>query len=143
MLSPPLVSGLHHVTLPVTDLEVSTDWYTRVLGAERLPELDHHDDRGFRYSVVLFLPGLTIPIQLRLAPEAAGTATEFDPVTFAVADSTQLDHWETHLRACNVSHSPVVKARIGHALSFHDPDGTMLRLYTEPAGGLGAITQGG
>ncbi|QXE33258.1 VOC family protein [Streptomyces sp. GMY02] len=143
MTSPPVLSGLHHVTLPVSDLDTSTAWYASVLGAERIPALDHHDPHGARYSVVVALPGLGVPVQLRLAPEAAGTATAYDPVTLAVADRAALENWVEHLDACDVPHGPVAEARIGHALSFHDPDGTLLRLYTEPVGGFDAAVQEG
>ncbi|MFB7085664.1 VOC family protein [Streptomyces sp. NPDC056296] len=142
MVSPPSLSGLHHVTLPVTDLDASTAWYTRVLAGERVPALDHHDAETGRYSVVLALPGVAIPVQLRLAPEAAGTAAAYDPLTLSVTDRAELDRWAAHLDTCQVPHGSVVEARMGHALSFHDPDGTMLRLYTEPVGGFDAILKG-
>lgn len=78
----PCLSGLHHVTLPVSDLDASAAWYGAVLGAVRVPALDHHDPGGGRFSVVLTVPGLHVPLQLRLAPEAAGTAGGYDPLTW-------------------------------------------------------------
>jgi catechol 2,3-dioxygenase-like lactoylglutathione lyase family enzyme len=137
-MHPPALSGLHHVTLPVTDLEASAAWYTTVLGAVRLPALDHHDPAGGRFSVVMTVPGLNVPLQLRLAPKAAAAAGEYDPVTLAARDRAALDQWAAHLDATGVAHGPVTEARLGHALGFHDPDGTLLRLYTQPVGELHA-----
>ncbi|MFD8686523.1 VOC family protein [Streptomyces sp. NPDC059651] len=137
-MSPPLLSGLHHVTLPVSDLETSTAWYTSTLGATRVPGLDHHDPDGGRYSVVVTLPGLDVPVQLRLAPAAAAMPSTYDPLTLSVADESGLHTWARHLDALGIEHGPVKPARLGHALAFHDPDGTMLRLYATPAGGLAA-----
>lgn len=137
-MSPPLLSGLHHVTLPVSDLETSTAWYTSTLGAARVPGLDHHDPDGGRYSVVVTLPGLDIPLQLRLAPEAAAVPCTYDPLTLSVTDEAGLHTWAHHLDGLGIDHGPVKAARLGHALTFHDPDGTMLRLYATPAGGLEA-----
>lgn len=141
LVSPPRLAGLHHVTLPVSDLDVSTAWYTTVLGAARVPGLDHHDPAGDRCSVVVTLPGLDIPLQLRLAPEALGTTGSYDPLTLGVTDRAELDRWAAHLDEADVPHGPVTPARLGHALSFHDPDGTLLRLYTAPVGGLEAAVQ--
>ncbi|MEU6443306.1 VOC family protein [Streptomyces sp. NPDC047046] len=135
-MSPPRLTGLHHVTLPVSDLEASTAWYARTLGATRIPGLDHHDPAGDRYSVVVALPGLDTPLQLRLAPEAVAAAGSYDPLTLGVGDRAELDRWAARLDSVGVPHGPVAEARLGHALSFHDPDGTLLRLYTAPAGGL-------
>ncbi|NEA38734.1 VOC family protein [Streptomyces sp. SID11385] len=140
-MSPPRLTGLHHVTLPVSDLETSAAWYATALGATRIPGLDHHDPAGNRYSVVVALPGLDTPLQLRLAPEAVATAGGYDPLTLGVGDRAELDTWAAQLDSAGVAHGPVTEARLGHALSFHDPDGTLLRLYTAPAGGLASAVQ--
>ena len=80
---PPSLSGIHHVTLPVSDLGASADWYAHALGATRLPGLDHHDPQGNRFSVVVTLPGLGIPVQLRLAPDAGSRTLESPYAYFA------------------------------------------------------------
>ena len=135
MTAPELV-GLHHVTLPVSDLEASAAWYRKVLRGERVTRLDHHDAAGNPVALVLRLPGLSVPLKLQLLPEAAAALCGYDPVTFGVAGVPDLDRWVGHLDACGIAHSPVTPARIGHSVSLTDPDGTLLRLYTEPAGGL-------
>lgn len=132
----PVLSGLHHVTLPVSNLETSADWYKKALRGERVARLDHHDPAGNPVAIVLRLPGLTVPVKLQLAPEAAATDSGYDPVTLAVVDLTALDRWADHLDDSGITHSPVTPARLGHSISLNDPDGTLLRLYTEPAGGL-------
>jgi catechol 2,3-dioxygenase-like lactoylglutathione lyase family enzyme len=129
----PALSGMHHVTLPVTDLEAGAAWYAAVLGAVRVPGLDHHDPVSGRYSLVLTVPGLNVPVQLRVAPKAAAATGEYDPVTLAVSDRAVLDQWAAHLDAAGVAHGAVIEARRGHTLGFHDPDGTFFRLYAEPA----------
>jgi catechol 2,3-dioxygenase-like lactoylglutathione lyase family enzyme len=69
MTAPALV-GLHHVKLPVSDLDTSVAWYARVLGAQPQPQLDHLDDSGARYAVIMVLPGVPVPLELRWAPGA-------------------------------------------------------------------------
>jgi hypothetical protein len=39
-MSPPTLSGLHHVTVPVEDLDAGVAWFEQIFRAERLPWLD-------------------------------------------------------------------------------------------------------
>lgn len=135
-MTAPALTGLHHVTLPVSDLEASAAWYQRALLGERVTRLDHHDAAGDPIAVVLRLPGLTVPVKLQVQPEAAEALRGYDPVTLGVAGVADLERWIDHLDEQGVAHSPVMPARIGHSVSLTDPDGTLLRLYTEPVGGL-------
>jgi catechol 2,3-dioxygenase-like lactoylglutathione lyase family enzyme len=45
----PSLSGLHHLKVPVFDLEANLNWYQRVFGAHHLRALDHLDSDGARY----------------------------------------------------------------------------------------------
>lgn len=128
-MAPPALSGLHHVTFRVSDLDAGTEWYSRVLGAEHLKSLDHFDEQGTRFAVMLRLPGLAVPVQLRMVPEASPVRA-YEPITFGVADIRALNRWACHFDGCGVAHSPVRTARAGHAVTFADPDGTPMRLYT-------------
>jgi catechol 2,3-dioxygenase-like lactoylglutathione lyase family enzyme len=133
---------MHHVTFRVSDLTASTEWYSRVLGAQHLPHLDHLDGDGVRFAVMLRLPGLGVPFQLRLVP-GASPVSGYDPVTFAVADRDALDRWAAHLDSCGVLRSPVGATRAGHAVTFTDPDGTPMRLYLDVTDGASLLTPGG
>jgi catechol 2,3-dioxygenase-like lactoylglutathione lyase family enzyme len=133
---PPALSGIHHVKLPVADLEAAIDWYGRVLGAERLGHLDHHDGDGALYAVIVRLPGLDVPVELRQAPAEAAATAGYDPVTFAVADRAALDAWVEHLDALGVRHSPVVSGFVGDLVAIPTPDGLVVRLYTAFRHGL-------
>ena len=55
MASPP-IAGIHHLKFPVSDIDVSLAWYTLVLSATHLPELDHFTKGGDRYAVELQMP---------------------------------------------------------------------------------------
>lgn len=56
------LSGLHHVKLPVTDLDASVLWYQRVVGAQHLQQWDHHDSSRTRYAAILETPGVDFPM---------------------------------------------------------------------------------
>jgi catechol 2,3-dioxygenase-like lactoylglutathione lyase family enzyme len=128
-LSAPTVSGLHHITFPVSDLTAAISWYERLLGAEHLTALDHYDGQGEWFAAVLAVPGLDVPLQLRVG-EPVPVPAGFEPVTFAVRDRTALDAWVAHLDALGVPHPPATTARVGDSVQFTSPDGTPLRLYT-------------
>lgn len=131
----PEVAGLHHIQFPVSDLEASIAWFERVLGARYQPAFDHHDTGNARYAVILEVPGLPFPVQLRLSHALARAVAGYEPVTFGAADRAHLDAWASHLDACGVEHSGVRTARIGETIDFASPDGARLRLYTLPAVG--------
>jgi len=74
-MATPTLSGLHHLKIPVAHLATSLDWYQTVFGAEHLAALDHLDSDGARYAVILGIPDVPVPVELRWAPAAAaGTA---------------------------------------------------------------------
>lgn len=128
-MTPPL-RGIHHVKLPVADLERSVDFYAAVFGAVRLVEADHVDAEGRLYAVILRVPGLDPLVELRLDPARARATTGFDPLTLAVDDRAALAAWRTHLDRLGVAHSEEIPAIRAWLVVFADPDGTRLRLYT-------------
>lgn len=133
------LSGVHHISFAVSDLDAGIDWFTRCLCAERVPRLGHHDADGKLFAVVMTLPGDGPTIQLRLDPAASLGTAGFDPVTFAVFDRAELDRWVAHLDAQNIAHSAVLAKRIGEAVEFQSPDGIVLRFYTDPVGDLDTV----
>lgn len=139
-MPPTTTSGVHHVTFPVSDLQAGSGWYERVLGATRIPRLDHHDPSGALFAVIMRLPGLAVPVQLRIAPEVADAMAGFTPVTLSVPDLSALERWAGHLDALDVTRTEIRRARIGHCLDLHTPDGMNIQLYTEAAGPLETVT---
>ncbi|MFL6087332.1 MAG: VOC family protein [Mycobacterium sp.] len=138
-MAAPRLKRVHHIKLPVTDLDTSLNWYRRVLDAEHLTRFDHYDGAGTRYAVILQLPGVDIPIELRWAPDAAAATVGYDPVHFVAGGTDDLQAWVAHLDTLGIEHSPVITALAGQLLIFRDPDQTYLHLLTAPEGGVLAI----
>ncbi|HEY4454518.1 MAG TPA: VOC family protein [Pseudonocardiaceae bacterium] len=138
----PVLRGLHHLKLPVSDLDASLAWYQRVLGALHQRQFDHIDSDGVRYAVILAVPGVDTPLELRWAPEMAARTVGYDPISFAVDDPAALDAWAAHLDELGVEHSPVALGAAGRLLAFADPDGTHLRVLELPKGGVQHIVMG-
>ncbi|WP_405975538.1 VOC family protein [Streptomyces sp. NBC_00988] len=131
----PELAGIHHVKMPVTDLDRSRDWYGRVLGFKVTYEFQDAD--GVVRGVAGEVPGLgDSMLCLRVNSEAAQGCQGFDPVSFAVPDRADIEAWAAHLDTLGVPHSPVIEASIGWLLVFNDPDGLDLHLYSWAAHGV-------
>ncbi|UXX96631.1 VOC family protein [Streptomyces sp. AD2-2] len=137
-MSTPCHDGIHHIKLPVTDLERSTEWYTTVLGARRLTRLDHRRPDGTLFAVILDIPGIAGRVELRLDPATAKSVSGYDFLTLAVADRSTMDSWVTRLDSLGVHHSPLIVALVGWLLVVPDPDDLRLRFYTTEPHGLAA-----
>lgn len=120
---------VHHVALSVRDLGVSEPWYVRLVGAEPAMTLS---DGPFRRRVFALPGGQLFGLTQHDAPGEG----DFDPrrigldhVGFACADRAEVAAWQAHLDQIGVTHSGIVEADYGWALSFTDPDGTALEFF--------------
>lgn len=126
----PQLTGISLLKAPVSDMAVSLAWYEKVLGAERLVELDHLDAAGNPYAYMLHIAGLPLPVQLRLAPRTAARCSGFDPFAFEVETLADLEAWEKYLEEISEPNSGVLRGLVGWYLVFRDPDGLSLRIFT-------------
>jgi quinol monooxygenase YgiN/catechol 2,3-dioxygenase-like lactoylglutathione lyase family enzyme len=133
----PAHTGIHHIKLPVTDLERSAQWYGEVLGARRLAELDHRRPDGTLFAVILDVPGISGNLELRLDPATSRALEGYDFLTMTIEDRPALDAWVTRLDSLGIHHSPPIIAMVGWLLVAPDPDGLRLRFYTRQPHGLG------
>jgi catechol 2,3-dioxygenase-like lactoylglutathione lyase family enzyme len=135
----PSISGVHHVTFVVTDLDAGVEWFGRVLGTRHEARFDHHDESGALFGVVVSLDGFPGMIELRIATPDYLLTPGYDPVTLQVADDAELDEWFAHLEHEGVDHTPIKRRRTGRSIEFRTPDGVLLRLFTAPAGGFAEV----
>lgn len=124
----PALAGVHHLKLPVRDLERSREWYHSRLGY--VTEID------FVESDVLMGIGLRHPnggprLALRLDPERAAAAAGFDYFSIGVPDKNSIEALAERLTGLGEQHAGVHFASIGWILPMlHDPDGHEVRFYT-------------
>jgi catechol 2,3-dioxygenase-like lactoylglutathione lyase family enzyme len=129
----PDIASIHHISLTVTDLDRSVEWYKEVLGLAELMKEDHPDGNG--YAVVLGKPDFSMCVGLHTHSANASepcheTRTGLDHVSFGVAQRADLDAWAEHFKTLNVSQSPI-NDREGYAvLVFRDPDNIQLELIS-------------
>lgn len=125
----PVIAGIHHLKLPVSDLAVSLKWWEQVFGAQRVPEADHVMPDGTLFAYILKVPGIEPPLELRLAPDKTVKEAQFDSVTLAVQEKADLDAWVTWLDTEGVENSRLLRGLAGWLLVVRDPDGLPIRMY--------------
>jgi glyoxylase I family protein len=128
------LTGMHHVSLTVRDLDVSTSWYESLFDLEIVMD-EPGDERRAR---VYRLAGT--PVMLGLTEHASGDGSAFRPdrtgldhVAFSVAERRDLDLWVERLDAAGVEHSGRIDIPMGAILNVADPDGIQLSIFYEGA----------
>ena len=139
----PPVRGFHHLSLTVTDVEASVEWYQRLLELQRLPAPfpDYGGGEESGYSIVLIGPDAGISIGLHHHDGNDGRPfderrTGLDHIGMAVPDRADLDAWAARLDSLGVPHSGVndTDHPIPYsALVFRDPDNIQLEFFHLPS----------
>ena len=129
----PEISGIHHVSVTVTDIERSVLWYCEVLGLTKLMEEPHPDGTG--YAVVLGKPDWSTCVGLHVHPTNAKerfseTRTGLDHVGFMASGHADLEAWESRLTELRVEHSPINDREGYSVLVFRDPDNVQLEFIS-------------
>lgn len=131
----PTLDGVHHLKLPVADLDRSIEWYRSRLGYEVVIVFR---DRGERTGVTMAHPDGGPMLGLVRAPDRARAAAGFDYFSIGVPDRARLVALADHLTGLGEQHAGVHFATVGWILPMlHDPDGHEVRFYsTESHTGL-------
>ena len=129
MSDAPALAGVHHLKLPVTDLDRSLAWYQTRLGYQLQAEFV---EDGARMGLALTHPNGGPMLALRLDPERARAIAGFDYFSIGVPDKDAIDSLAARLTALGEEHAGVHFATIGWILPLlHDPDGHEVRFYTQ------------
>lgn len=124
-----MISGIHHVKVPVSDVARSRAWYQRVLGFETL--IDFVED-GEVKGAAIHRDGCQPQIALRHDPDRARAWSGFDAVALLVPTRDDVRQWSAKLDDLGEPHEVVQGHRGGSVLvGLHDPDGIEIRLYAE------------
>jgi catechol 2,3-dioxygenase-like lactoylglutathione lyase family enzyme len=124
----PTLAGVHHLKLPVSDLERSRAWYESRLGYRLAAEFV---EKGRMTGVLMIHPDGGPRLALRRDPERAAVAAGFDYFCFGAPDGPALEALAQRLSALGESHAGVHLASVGWILpEVHDPDGHALRFYS-------------
>jgi glyoxylase I family protein len=133
----PQISGYHHLSLTVTDLDKSTAWWTEVLGFEVFTRFE----RDGMTKVVMRHPGSGAYFSLtghgQRAPTEAFSEfrTGMDHLAFSVADPAELEAWKERFEALGVEHSEIKVSVVGDLIAFRDPDHIAFEVYADAGSG--------
>ena len=126
--------ALNHVAVTVRDIDASSPWYRRLLGAD--PLTDEHDDAGYRHQVWLLDGGTVFGIHQHdhQAPDEKFSEHRvgLDHIGFGCANRAELESWVGRLGELGIEHGGIVDAPYGSGLSFRDPDGIALEFFAPP-----------
>jgi glyoxylase I family protein len=123
----------HHVTLTVTDLSRSIDWYERVLGMTKVA-----DREGPTWKRALMRSEGGLVISLTAHDGTGGDRFDerrvgLDHLSIACESRDEVEVWERHLTELGVDHGDLVDAGYGHVLTSRDPDGIPVEFFASPA----------
>lgn len=127
--------GLQHVAITVSDLDRSTQWYSRLFDAE--PVLDEDEEGGqFHHTVFALDGGMLFGLHTHHGKESKDPADEhrtgLDHVGFALAGTSELEQWRDRLDELGVAHGGIKKAHYGSGITFRDPDNIALEFFIAP-----------
>lgn len=125
-----MLSGIHHIKLPVGDVARSRAWYERVLGFETTMEFV---EDGVIRGVAVARDGCQPQIALRHDPDRARAWSGFDAVALLVPNREDVQRWKARLDELGEPHGGLVRGHHGGAVlvGLRDPDGIEIRLYAD------------
>jgi len=130
-MSPPstVAAGYHHVSLTVTDLDRSMQWYEQVLGVRKVAD---RAGEGWIRSVMRSDAGLTVGLTMhegRPADRFDHRCVGLDHFAIACASADAVRAWVDHLDALGVTHGPVEEPGHATVVTARDPDGIAVEFY--------------
>lgn len=133
-----MISGIHHLGLTVRDVDLSAEWYVRVLGFTLAGAYESPD--GVRRKAFLRHDGFDV--RLGLTQHRDGVPDRFDEtrvgldhLALTVGDRRELESWAARLVAAAVECSPIAPANSipgAFVVVFRDPDNIQLELFADP-----------
>ncbi len=128
------VIGYHHLSLSVSDLDKSTEWYQQVLGLDVAAEIE---GEGFRRTR-LRAPGSGVTLTLTRHEQQSGETFDerrpgMDHVALQVSSADEVRALKDRFAELGVNHSEVKASSGGTAMiTLRDPDNIQVEVFGGP-----------
>jgi catechol 2,3-dioxygenase-like lactoylglutathione lyase family enzyme len=125
------MTRVHHVKIPVTDLQRSVTWYCDVMDLVLWREFIE-DDQLRGAALKSEEGGFSFALRLREDCASTPDLTGFDLVSLQMATRESLELLRSRCADLGATHTEIQDRRANEAvLDVTDPDGTVLRFYWE------------
>ncbi len=136
------ILGYHHLSLSVTDLGKSTEWYQQVLGLDVAAEIE---GKGFRRTR-LRAPSSGVTLTLTSHDHHSGEPfserrTGMDHVAFDVGATRDVEALKARYAELGVQHSEITERGDSAVITLRDPDNIQIEVFGGPL--ETAIAEGG
>ena len=130
MTDAPVLDGIHHLKLPVSDLPRSLAWYQDRLGYLVMQEFV---EDGVLMGIAMTHPRGGPDLAIRLDPDRARVAAGFDYFAIGGPGRDAIEALAARFTDRDDAHAGVHRTPVGWVLpGVHDPDGHEVRFYTVP-----------
>jgi len=117
------ISGIHHITIEVKDLEEALEFYVEILGLDELPTQENIKDAGVRW--IKFNDGSA----LHLIESEDFSPPEFAHMALAIDDS---DSWKEYLSNKGVEiKAPRLNVYNAERFFVNDPSGNRIEFIVQ------------
>ena len=120
----PKLLGVHHIRLPVLDIEASVDWFRTVLGFEVL--LYEEDENMAVGAALHHTSGIVLGLH-KAEPAIVSALEGFNILGLTTDDLTA---WDDELDRLGVVHGEVTPSSAGYYIEVMGPNGSAVRLHT-------------
>ena len=125
--------SVHHVTLSVSDVERSAQWYQALLGTA---QVIHREGPGWVRIRMQWPGGLVIGVTEH--EETTGSPfderrTGLDHIGLGCTDESEVRAWHDALDRLGFEHGPVEDVPYGWAVTARDPDGIPVEFFCSKA----------
>ena len=133
----PNITGVHHVSLTVTDIDDSLAWYKKVFPVEQVDYKFNHlhrEETGYGILLVVKPSNVVIALHDNTGNQHEGfleSRTGLDHVSFLVENRAELEAWMAKLDRLGISHTPIRDEQepfVYSTVVFRDPDNIQLEV---------------
>jgi catechol 2,3-dioxygenase-like lactoylglutathione lyase family enzyme len=125
------MNSIHHLTLTVSNIEISKEWYTKLFGDA---DVFHLEGDGWKRVLLIwssgFILGLTQHDDALPQDTFSHSRVGLDHLAVACRSEAEVTEWFDKLTALGFEHGPLEQAPYGWAVTSRDPDNIPIEFFS-------------